>query len=202
MSVNAPVCAHVNVCACVCPGLMDSTGGGRDARWPVDPGSEWELVTGLGQCGQSPKPWVGGTEQERVSTWAPLRACRGAGTGVSQKDVSPRSCGHGTAGVGMQPGLSTALPTQHRLGTAAGAKSTTLLAGLGAPGPEQGGEGRTNTLSGGGDLLYCLSLLQCVAGLPHLLECKLPEARDLGSFIAEPPVTTEIPVHSTYGVNE
>ena len=51
-------------------------------------------------------------------------------------------------------------------------------------------------------LLYCLSLLQCVAGLPHLLECKLPEARDLGSFIAEPPVTTEIPVHSTYGVNE
>lgn len=77
---------------------------------------------------------------------------------MSQKDVSPRSCGHGTAGVGMQPGLSTALPTQHRLGTAAGAKSTTLLASLGAPGPEQGGEGRTNTLSGGGDLLYCLSL--------------------------------------------
>lgn len=156
--VNVPVCARVNVCACVCPGLIDSTGGGRDARWPVDPGSVWELVTGLGQCGQSPKPWVGGTEQERVSTWAPLRACRGAGTGVSQKDVSPRSRGHGTVGMGMQPGPATALPAQHRLGTAAGAQSTTLLAGLGAPGPKQGGEGRTNTLSGAGDLLYCLSL--------------------------------------------
>ena len=113
--VNVPVCARVNVCACVCPGLIDSTGGGRDARWPVDPGSVWELVTGLGQCGQSPKPWVGGTEQERVSTWAPLRACRGAGTGVSQKDVSPRSRGHGTVGVGMQPVLGGEGSGQARL---------------------------------------------------------------------------------------
>ena len=39
-----------------------------------------------------------------------------------------------------------------------GPQSTTLLPGLGALGSEQGGEGRANTLSGGGDLLYCLSL--------------------------------------------
>ena len=133
------VCTCVSVGACACPGPVDSAGGGRDARWPVGPGSGWELVARLGQCEQSPKPWVGATEQERVSTWAPLRACRGAGTGVSQKEVSPQSRGHGTVGVGMQPGPSAALRAQHRLGTAAGATSPTLLAGLGPQAPSRVG---------------------------------------------------------------
>lgn len=34
--------------------------------------------------------------------------------------MSPGNRGHGTVGLGMQPGLATALRTQHRLGTAAG----------------------------------------------------------------------------------
>ena len=42
----------------------------------------------------------------------------------------------------------------------------------------------------------------CVAGLPHPLEYKFPEGRDISLFIALPPVTTKILVHSTYWVNE